>query len=69
MIMRVRSQGGAVYFITFINDFSQYITTYVLKNKLDAFGAFKQYMALVENQTGCKIERLRSDNGRESILF
>lgn len=61
------AQGGAAYFITFIDDYSRYITVYVLKNKSDAFEVFKQYMALVEKQTGSKIKRLRSDNGREYV--
>lgn len=65
--MRVESEGGALYFITFIDDYSRYITVYVLRNKSDAFKAFKEYLAMAEKQTGCKLKRLRSDNGREYI--
>lgn len=35
-----KSLGGASYFITFIDDYSRYTTTYFLKNKSDAYDAF-----------------------------
>lgn len=36
-----------------------------MKLKSEAFKCFKQWKALVENQTGKKIKRLRTDNGLE----
>lgn len=40
---------------------------YVLMNKGDAFVTFKYWKAMIENQTGKKIKRLRSDNGLEYL--
>ena len=37
----ILTHGGKIYFITFIDDFSKYIYVYLLKNKNDAFDAFK----------------------------
>ena len=37
----------------------------MLKQKSEVFKVFKQWKALVENQTGKKIKRLRTDNGME----
>jgi hypothetical protein len=36
-----------------------------MRNKLDVFQVFKKFKALVEAQSGCKIQVLRSDNGKE----
>ena len=36
-----------------------------MKKKLEVFNKFKEYKALVENQTGKKIKVLRTDNGGE----
>ncbi|CAD7005632.1 unnamed protein product [Ceratitis capitata] len=63
--MRVKSLGGAFYFITFVDDFSRYVTVYFLKNKSDAFNAFKHFAVTAETQIGRKIKTVRSDNGRE----
>ena len=36
-----------------------------MNGKNEVFSKFKEYKALVENQTEMKIKTLRSDNGRE----
>jgi hypothetical protein len=59
------SIGGCDYMITFIDDFSRKVWVYLLKHKNDALTAFKQWKALVENQSGRKIKKLRTDNGLE----
>ena len=51
--------------ITFIDDFSRKVWTYFLKHKNDAFMTFMNWKVLVENQTGRKIKKLRTDNGLE----
>ncbi|WVY97098.1 hypothetical protein V8G54_029249 [Vigna mungo] len=61
----VSSIGGKRYFVTFIDDHSRKVWTYFLKNKSEVFEAFKIWKAMVENETGLKIKRLRSDNGGE----
>lgn len=61
------SLGGAKYFLTFTDDYTRRTFVYFLKSKNEVFENFKTFKALVENQTGKKIKRLRSDNGREYI--
>jgi len=63
--MRTTSFGGAKYFLTFIDDFSRKVWVYVLKLKSEVLGRFKEWKALVENQSGHKVKVLRSDNGGE----
>jgi transposase InsO family protein len=59
------------YFITFIDDFSDYTVVYLMKNKSDAFDMFKMFVNEIENQFSMKIKRFRSDRGTEynSSLF
>ena len=61
----VPSLGGAIYYVSFIDDFSRNTSLYFLKKKSEVFSKFKEYKALVENQTGKKINVLRTDNGGE----
>lgn len=63
--MRVKSKGGSVYFMTFIDDKSRWCEIYFLKKKSEALDAFKRYKAYAENFTGKKIKFLQSDNGLE----
>ncbi len=62
---RVDSLGGHRYFVSMIDDYSRMTWVFMMKHKSDAFKNFKQWKALVENQTGKKIKRLRTDNGLE----
>lgn len=63
--MRYVSNGGSRYFITFIDEYSNWVEVFFLKQKNEAINAFKKYKAMVENQTNCKIKCLRTDNGLE----
>ena len=54
-----------VYYVSFIDYFSHKTLIYFLKEKSEVFSKFKEYKALVENQTDRKIKTLRSDNGGE----
>ena len=62
---RVPSFGGKRYMLTFVDDFSRKVWVYFLRHKNEAFPMFKKFKALVENQTGRKIKKLRTDNGLE----
>jgi len=53
-------------FVTFINDYSKFSYTYLLKSKDEVLDWFKVYKAEAENQLEKKIKILRSDRG-ESI--
>lgn len=62
---QVPSQGGAGYFITFIDDFSRKVWVYVLKYKCEALKKFKEWTTLMKNQTDRKTKRLRKNNDLE----
>ncbi|GKV31442.1 hypothetical protein SLEP1_g40128 [Rubroshorea leprosula] len=61
----IASKGGAVYMLTFIDDYSRKVWVYTLKSKSDMFLTFKQWKMLIEKKTGKQIKRLRTDNGLE----
>lgn len=48
-----------------IDDYSRKLWIYFLKTKNEAFNKFVEWKTLIENQTGNKIKRLRTDNGLE----
>ena len=61
---RVLTRGGRRYFVTFIDDYSKFCHTYLLKFK-EVLDWFKVYKAEAENQREKKIKILRSDCGGE----
>ena len=65
--MSITTLSGYSYFVTFIDDYSQKTWIYFLKTKEsnEVLDRFKEFKALVENQTGRRIKVLRSDNGGE----
>ncbi|MCY6488181.1 hypothetical protein, partial [Actinobacillus pleuropneumoniae] len=54
--------------MTFIDDHSKKTWIIFLKTKDGVFKRFREFKALVENQTGKKIKVLRSANGGEYTL-
>ena len=48
--MSVRAQHGAIYFITFINDYTRYSHLFMISHKSKALDYFSRYLSLVENQ-------------------
>ena len=65
------TRNGKRYFITFIDDCSDFTFVYLMKNKSDALDMFKLFVTEIENQFNKKIKRFRSDRGTEyeSRLF
>ena len=59
------TRNGKRYFITFIDDCSDFTFVYLMKNKSEALDMFKLFVAEIENQYNRKIKRLRSDRGTE----
>ena len=59
----VPSLGKYVYYVSFIYDFSRNTWIYFLRKKSKFFDRFKDFKALVENQTKKIIKVLRTDNG------
>ncbi|KAH0645559.1 hypothetical protein KY284_033443 [Solanum tuberosum] len=54
---KVPSLGGKRYMMTITDDFSRKVWVYFLRHKNEAFLKFKNFKALVENQTGRKIKK------------
>eukprot|EP00253_Pinus_taeda_P025779 PITA_25779 len=63
--VKVPSLGKSVYYVSFIDDFLRNTWIFFLKKKSQVFDRFKEFKALVENQTEKKIKVLRRDNGGE----
>jgi transposase InsO family protein len=59
------STGKNRYFLTFIDDFSRKTWVYFLKRKSEELNCFKDFIAIVEKQSGYKIRTVRSDQGGE----
>ena len=64
---KVKSKGGALYFVTFIDEHSRKIWVYPLKSKDQVLDVFNQCQALSERQTGKKLKGIHTDNGGEYI--
>ncbi|GJZ85112.1 retrotransposon protein, putative, ty1-copia subclass [Tanacetum coccineum] len=62
---QVESLGGKRYFLSIIDDYSRRVWVYILRFKHEAFGKFKEWKQLVENQIGRTVKKLRTDNGLE----
>ena len=54
-----------MYCVSFIDAFSRNTWIYFIRNKYEVFDKFKEFKALVENQTEKKIKVLRTDNDGE----
>lgn len=63
--MRTPSLDNSRYFILFIDDFSRMTWVYFLKERSEVFRTFQKFKKMVENQSGCQIQTLRSDRGTE----
>jgi transposase InsO family protein len=63
--MSVELVSGSSYLATFIDDFSRRTWIFFMRTKSEVFSWFREFKALMENQTGKNIKVLRSDNGGE----
>jgi 5'-3' exoribonuclease 2 len=61
----VPSLGKFSYYVSFIVEVSRNTWIYFLRNKSKVFDRFKEFKALVENQTKKIIKVFRTDNGGE----
>jgi hypothetical protein len=64
---RTQSLQGENYFMLFIDDYSIMTWVTFLKEKYESFDKFKEFKALVENETDLKIKFLTSDIRGEFI--
>ena len=65
--MQDASIGGNKYFLVFIDDFSRMTFVYFMKRKSEVFDLTRNFINLIEKQTGQFVRRVRSDNGGEHI--
>ena len=63
--MSVTSNGGGYYFLTFIDDSTQYTWVYILKTKAEVYEKFREWKAGEEKTLGKELKTLRTDNGGE----
>ena len=63
--MQTRTVGGALYFVTFIDDHFKKVWGFALKTKDQVLDAFKELHARLERETGRKLKVVRADNGSE----
>ena len=61
------SFGSAKYFVTFIDDWSRMLFTYIIKKKDEVPTKLQQFIQLVQNQKRMNIKRFKTDNGGEYI--
>jgi transposase InsO family protein len=61
----ISSLGKFVHYVSFIDDFSRNTWIYFLMKEFEVFDRFKEFKALVENQTEKIIKVLRTNNGGE----
>ena len=71
--IEVPSVGGSRYIISFIDDYSNWITTYTMSRKSECLKYFKKYKTYAERHTSQKMQKLHvheyhySDNVSEAI--
>jgi hypothetical protein len=64
-ISLVISHARYKYFVTFIDDFSQYTWVFFLRAKFEVLSVFQNFVAYIKNQFSTYIKLLRSDSGGE----
>ncbi|CAN6200243.1 unnamed protein product [Urochloa humidicola] len=57
--------GGRRYILLLVDDYSRFMWLELLSAKSDAEAAIKKVRAAAENQSGCRLRVLRTDNGGE----
>ena len=63
--VNVKSESGAEYFLSFIDDKTRYVWSYALSRKDQVFEKFREWKTLIEKSTGRRLKTFRSDNGGE----
>jgi len=61
----VVSHANYKYFVTFIDDYSQFTWLYFLRSKSEVFSMFKKFLTYVQTQFQASVKIFRSDSGDE----
>lgn len=65
--IQTKSNGGASYFVTFIDECTDWTEVRFLKHKSDTLEVFKEVQKLLERQSGKRIKFIQSDRGTEYL--
>ena len=62
------SLTGFRYFVTFVDDYSQTIWLYLIKNRSELFSHFRAFYAEIKTRFHTSVQNLRSDNAKEYLF-
>lgn len=65
--LQVDSIDGNRYFVTFIDDHSRKLWTYLIKRKYEVFEVFKKFKSMIERQSDHKLKVLKMNSGGEYV--
>jgi transposase InsO family protein len=65
--VEVPTFSGKRYVLVFVDDFSGFVTTYLLAHKSEALTRFKEYVVAAETKHNLPVRGVNSDNGGEFI--
>jgi hypothetical protein len=65
----VPTLGGAVYFLSFVCDYTRHSTIYLMVRRKEVRKYFYQYKEYAERCTGFKIMAIRTDNAKEYVAL
>eukprot|EP00249_Psilotum_nudum_P025147 c29390_g1_i1 orf=407-4477(+) len=63
--MKTATHNGARYFFLLVDDYSRMIWVFFLKSKDETFVKFREWLAMVERESGSRLMTLRTDRGGE----
>lgn len=66
--MSIPSLGGSKYYVSFIDEYSGYITVVPISSKSEVLEKFKDFHQWFERKYGCKIKCFHSDGGGEYAI-
>ena len=59
------SDGGNLYCLVIVDDFSRYTWVFFLYDQYEVASIFKKFAKKAQNEFDCKINKIKSDNGKE----
>ena len=62
---RIKSLGGKKYIMVMVDNFTRYTWVILLRSKLDALEHIDALCTRLQNEKSLKIDRIRSDHGKE----
>ena len=65
--IEIPSLGGSRYFVTFIDEYSNWVSVYLRKRKSEVVKRYLEFEKYAERQTIRKVRILRSDRGGEYV--